>query len=59
MLLSAKVHSILTASSRVADKLRTGSQPNPSKLTDEKGEQATPTDPGSIHMALTLIILLV
>jgi hypothetical protein len=36
---------ILTASSEVADKSRTGSQPIPSKLTDIIGEQATPTDP--------------
>jgi hypothetical protein len=40
------VHIILTASSGVADKLRTGAQPIPSKLTDKIGEQATPSDPG-------------
>jgi hypothetical protein len=40
------VHIILTASSGVAAKLRTGSQPILSKLTDKIGEQATPTDPG-------------
>jgi hypothetical protein len=40
------VHIILTASSGVAAKLRTGSQPIPSKLTDKIGEQATPNDPG-------------
>jgi hypothetical protein len=34
------------ASSGVAAKLRTGSQPIPSKLTDKIGEQATPSDPG-------------
>jgi hypothetical protein len=44
--LSTKGHIILTASSGVSDKLRTGSQPIPSKLTDKIGEQATPTDPG-------------
>jgi hypothetical protein len=43
--LSKKVHIIPTASSEVADKLRTGSQPIPSKLTDKIGEQATPNDP--------------
>jgi hypothetical protein len=40
------VHIILTASSGVATKLRTGSQPIPSKLTEKIGEQATPNDPG-------------
>jgi hypothetical protein len=40
------VHSTLIASSGVAAKLRTGSQPIPSKLIDEIGEQATPTDLG-------------
>jgi hypothetical protein len=40
------VHIILTASTRIAAKLRTGSQPIPSKFTDKIGEQATPTDPG-------------
>jgi hypothetical protein len=40
------VHIILTASSGVAAKLRTGSQPIPSKLTDKIREQAKPTDPG-------------
>ncbi len=44
--LTTTEHIILTASSGVADKLRTGSQPIPSKLTDKIGEQATPTDPG-------------
>jgi hypothetical protein len=39
------VHIILTASSGVAPKLSTGSQPIPSKLTDKIGEEATPTDP--------------
>ncbi len=29
-----------------ADKLRTGAQPIPSKLTDKIGEQATTSDPG-------------
>jgi hypothetical protein len=43
--MSTTVHIILTASSGVADKLRTGSQPIPSKLTDKIGEQATPSDP--------------
>jgi hypothetical protein len=52
--MSTKVHIILTASSGVAAKLRTGS---PSKLTDKKGEQATPTDPGSIGIALPLVTL--
>jgi hypothetical protein len=41
------IHIILTASSGVAAKLRTGSQPISSKLTDKIGEQATPTDPGT------------
>jgi hypothetical protein len=36
---------ILTASSGVTDKLRTGSQPIPSKCTDKIGKQATPRDP--------------
>jgi hypothetical protein len=41
------VHIILTVSSGVAAaKLRTGSQPISSKLTEKIGEQATPTDPG-------------
>jgi hypothetical protein len=40
------VHIILTASSRVAAKLRTGSQPTSSKCTDKIGEQATPSNPG-------------
>jgi hypothetical protein len=39
------VHIQLTASSAVADKLRTGSQPTPSKLTNKIGEQATPSNP--------------
>jgi hypothetical protein len=39
------VYIIITASSGVADKLRTGSQPIPSKLTDKIGEQTTPSDP--------------
>ncbi len=42
------VHIILTASSGVAAKLRTGSQPTSSKLTDKIGEQATPANPGSM-----------
>jgi hypothetical protein len=48
-----------TASQGVADKLRTGSQPIPSKLTDKKGEQATPSDPDSTPKGLLLITLLV
>jgi hypothetical protein len=40
------VYIILTASSGIAAKLRIGSQPIPSKLTDKIGEQATPTDTG-------------
>ncbi len=44
--MSTTVHIILSASSGVAAKLRTGSQPIPSKLTDKIEEQATPTDPG-------------
>jgi hypothetical protein len=43
------VHIILTASSGVATKLRTGSQPTSSKLTDKIGEQATPSNPGSMR----------
>jgi hypothetical protein len=43
--LSTTINNILTASSGVADKLRTGSQPILSKLTDKIGEQATPSDP--------------
>jgi hypothetical protein len=39
------VHIILIASSGVAAKLRTGSQPIPSKLSDKIGERATPSDP--------------
>jgi hypothetical protein len=39
------VHIILTASSGVADKLRTGAQLIPSKRTDKIGEQATPSAP--------------
>jgi hypothetical protein len=46
IVLLTTVHNILTASSEVAAKLRTSSQPIPSKLTDNIGEQATPTDPG-------------
>jgi hypothetical protein len=42
------VHIMLTASSRVAAKLRTGSQPIPSKLTDKIGEKASPDDPGKL-----------
>jgi hypothetical protein len=53
------VHIILTDSSGVAAKLRTGSQPIPSKLTDKIGEQATPSNPGSMHEAVPLITLLV
>jgi hypothetical protein len=51
------VHIILTASSGVAAKLRTGSQPIPSKLTDKIGEQATPTDPSKL-LSLTLDYLI-
>jgi hypothetical protein len=47
--LSTRVHIILTASSGVADKLRTGSQPIPSKLSDKIREQATPSDPEIMH----------
>jgi hypothetical protein len=36
IVLSTTVHIMLTASSGVAAKLRTGSQPIPSKLTDKK-----------------------
>jgi hypothetical protein len=43
------VQVILTASSGVAAELRTGSQPTSSKLTDKIGEQATPSNPGSMH----------
>ncbi len=43
------VHIILTASSGEAAKFKIGSQPISSKLTDKLGEQATPTDPGSIR----------
>jgi hypothetical protein len=50
------VHIILTASSRVAAKLRTGSQPTSSKLTDEIGELATPNNPRYVQ-ALPLITL--
>jgi hypothetical protein len=42
------VHILLTVSSGVADKLRTGAQPIPSKLTDKIGEQATPSNPGKM-----------
>ncbi len=49
IVLSTMVHIILTASSGVTAKLRTGSQPIPSKLTDKIGEQATPSNLGSIH----------
>jgi hypothetical protein len=52
------VHIILTASSGVADKLRIGSLPIPSKLTDKIGEQATPCNPEKCK-ALPLITLLV
>jgi hypothetical protein len=52
-------HIILTASSGVAAKLKTDSQPVPLKLTDKIGEQATPTDPGEKKLALPLITLLV
>jgi hypothetical protein len=45
------IHIILTASSGVATRLRTGSQPIPSKLTDKIGEQATPNDPGKLISA--------
>jgi hypothetical protein len=47
--LSTKVHIILTASSGKADKLRTGAQPIPSKLTDKIGKQATPSNPGKLQ----------
>jgi hypothetical protein len=43
--LSTTVRIILTASSGVAEKLRKGSQPIPSKLTDKIGEPATPSNP--------------
>jgi hypothetical protein len=46
IVLSTKVQIIFTASSGVADKSRTGSQPIPLKLNDKIGEQATPTDRG-------------
>jgi hypothetical protein len=49
IVLSTTVHIILIASSGVAAKLRIGSQPISSKLMDKLGEQATPTDPGSIR----------
>jgi hypothetical protein len=49
MVCQKTVHIILTASSGVAAKLRTGSQPTSSKLTDKIGEQATPSDPGSMR----------
>jgi hypothetical protein len=47
--LSTTVHIILTASSGVADKLRTGKQSIPSKLTDKIGEQATPSNTGKMQ----------
>jgi hypothetical protein len=47
--LSTTVDIILTASSGVADKLRTGAQPIPSKLTDKVGEQATPSNSGKMQ----------
>jgi hypothetical protein len=47
--MSTMVHIILTSSSGVADKLRTGAQPIPSKLTDKIGEQTTPSDPGKMQ----------
>jgi hypothetical protein len=47
--LSTTVHIILTALSGVATKLKTGSQPIPSTLTDKIGEQATPSDPGKMQ----------
>jgi hypothetical protein len=50
------VHIILTASSGVAAKLRTGSQPTSSKLTNKIGEQATPSNPRYAE-ALPLITL--
>jgi hypothetical protein len=52
------VHIILTASSGVADKLKLGSQPISSKLTDKIGDQATPSNPEK-GKALPLITLLV
>jgi hypothetical protein len=59
IVLSTMVHIILPDSSGVAAKLRTGSQPIPSKLTDKIGEQATPSNPSSMRKALPLITLLV
>jgi hypothetical protein len=53
------VHIILRASSGVADKLRTGAQPIPSKLTDKIGEQATPSNTQKNAKALPLITKLV
>ncbi len=50
------VHIILTALSGVAAKLRTGSQPTFSKLTDKIGGQATLRDP-RYAQALPLITL--
>jgi hypothetical protein len=56
IVLSTKEHIILTASLGEAAKMRTGSQPIPSsKLIYKIGEQATPTDPGSIRVALLLV----
>jgi hypothetical protein len=43
--MSTTVRIIFTASSGVADKLRTGSQPILSNLTDKIEEQATPSNP--------------
>jgi hypothetical protein len=59
IVLSTTVHIILTASSEVAAKLQTGSQPIPSNLTNKIGEQATPSNLGSMHKALPLITLMV
>jgi hypothetical protein len=56
---STKVRNILTASSAVAAKLRTGSQPIPSKLADKIEKHAMQPDPGSICIVLPLIILMV
>jgi hypothetical protein len=56
MVLLTTVNIILTASSGVAAKLRMGSQPIPSKLTDKIGEMATPTDPGKLSVTLDHLI---
>jgi hypothetical protein len=59
IVLSTMVHIILKASSGVAAKLTTGSQPISSKLTDKIGEQALPSYLERIRIALLLITLLV